>query len=385
MSLIWTNLKHVSFTLLLLLVALVCFGLLIGAEAHLFEDPLAYRLDGETHVFYENDALVRRTLHGNTEDGFSVEVAPLEIGGSFDVLFPADDSVFAVTPVRDIVSPQSVYETDAPIIAISDIESGFGAFKEFLIAHGIADAQMNWTFGRGHLVLVGDFVDRGASTTQVLWAIYQLEQSARDAGGVVHFIVGNHEIKFMQGNFQAADEKYFYIAGILGKQQAELYGRDALIGRWMASKNVVEKINGIVFVHGGLHPDIAQMDLAIEDINAIVRTGYRQLYYTPTSPDQESFLRSSTTGPAWYRGYFKEDLSRSDVEASLHKFGAEAVVVGHTLQSEIKTLFDRTVIAIDVRHPKDYLTSFPIRKSEGLLIEEARYYRLMEDGKKERL
>ena len=38
MSLILTNLKHFTVTFLLLLVTLVCFGLFIGADAHLFED-----------------------------------------------------------------------------------------------------------------------------------------------------------------------------------------------------------------------------------------------------------------------------------------------------------------------------------------------------------
>ncbi|MEL7298290.1 MAG: metallophosphoesterase [Pseudomonadota bacterium] len=382
MSLIWTNLKHFTVTFLLLMVALVCFGLFIGAEAHLFENRLAYDLDGETHVFYENGSLIKRTLSGNNDDGFSVAVDTVAEGATFDVRFPADDSVFSVGIDGEPESPPVRYETEAPVLAVSDIESGFGAFKQFLVAHGVVDQDLNWTFDDGHLVLVGDFVDRGASTSQVLWAIYRLEQLARAQGGRVHFIIGNHEIKFMQGNFQASDEKYFYIAGMLGKHQADLYGQDSLIGRWMASKNVLEVINGVAFVHGGLHPDLAGMALTAEDINATVRYGYRQLYFTPTEMTDTTFLQSSTTGPAWYRGYFKDDLTESEVVQSLTAMGADSVVVGHTLQSKVKTLFNGKVIAIDVRHPKDYLTSFPIRKSEGVLIQDDFFYRLTEDGEK---
>ncbi len=387
LALLITNFKHFSVTFLLLLVAVVCFGLSIGAEAHFFEDRLAYRLDGETHVFFENGSLIGKTLRGNSNDGYYVETQALDPNGKseIEILFPADGSVFTVNPYANVSVPEAIYETDQPILAISDVEGGFGAFRDFLVAHGVADNKLNWTFGKGHLVLVGDFVDRGASTTQVLWAIYKLEQSARQQGGVVHYIIGNHEIKNLQGNFQAAEDKYFYIAGMLGRQQFQLYGEDSLIGRWLASKNVLETINGVAFVHGGLHPEIVEHDFSVPQINQIVRSGYRQLYFTPTVNTPESFLRSSTTGPAWYRGYFKEDLTQAQVEGALATIGAKAVVVGHTLQGKVNARFDRSVFAIDVPHPKDYLSSFPFRSSEGLLIENGEYFRLRQNGERQLL
>ncbi len=54
MSLILTNLKHFGITFFILCIALVCFGLYIGADAHLFEDKRAYQLEGEVHVFFED-------------------------------------------------------------------------------------------------------------------------------------------------------------------------------------------------------------------------------------------------------------------------------------------------------------------------------------------
>lgn len=387
MSLILTNLKHFTVTFLLLLVTLVCFGLFIGADAHLFEDKLAYQLDDEVHVFYQDNQTVALRIKGDNDNGFTVERQALSTMAdrSIEVRFPEDNSSFTVEISEDIQTPDAIYTDGEPIVALSDIESGFGAFRQFLVSHGIADKQLNWTFGKGHLVLVGDFVDRGASTTQVLWGIYKLEQSARLSGGQVHFVIGNHEIKNLQGNFQSANEKYFYIAGILGKQQFQLFDDNALLGRWLASKNVLEIINGVAFVHGGLHPDIAKYQPSVDEINQIVRSGYRTLYYTPVTVTKESFLQSSTTGPAWYRGYFKDNLSQPEVEQGLKAVNANAVVVGHTLQGEVKALYNHKVFAIDVRHPKDYLTSFPLRTSEGLLIKDGQYFRLSEDGSSEAL
>lgn len=381
-SLIPTYLARFVISIMVLLAVLVAFGLTIGADAHLFEDRLAYQLDGEVHVFLEDGRNVAHTVRGDNERGFSVDTALLTDDGAspIRVVFPADGSVFDVQILPHAETPPNTYDDGAPIIAVSDIESGFGAFRTFLVAHGVADGLMNWTFGNGHLVLVGDFVDRGASTTQVLWAIYRLEQSARAAGGRVHFIIGNHEIKNLQGNFQTADEKYFHIAGILGKQQHELFADDAVLGRWLASKNVVEVINGVAFAHGGLHPRLREFASSAEEINQVVRAGYRLPWYTPTAESTESFLRSSNTGPAWYRGYFKDDLSPGQVEDGLQVVGARAIVVGHTLQGKVNARHGGRVFAIDVRHPKDYLTSFPIRRSEGLLIRDGEYFRVLQDG-----
>lgn len=381
-SWILTNLKHFGITSLLLLIGLVIFGWVIGADAHLFENERAYELKGEVHVFFEEGQRRARTIRGDNEHGFQMETTILPAGDQahFPVVFPADGSQFEVHLSDLIASPEAIVEDGEAIIAVSDIESGFAAFRRFLLAHGVIDDKMNWRFGKGHLVLVGDVVDRGASTTQVLWAIYALEQGAKRVGGQVHFVIGNHEIKNLQGNFQSANEKYFHIAGILGKQQTQLFDEHALLGRWLASKNVIERINGVAFVHGGLHPDLTKYQVTIAEINRIVRAGYRTPYFTPVSVTKASFLNSTTTGPAWYRGYFKAKLTQQEVEQALNVVGAKAVVVGHTLQSKVNASFNKKVFAIDVKHPKDYLTSFPPRSSEGILIKDGQYFRLLENG-----
>ena len=57
-------------------------------------------------------------------------------------------------------------------------------------------------------------------------------------------------LKNMQGNYESASLKYFHVAEILEKQQNELYDSNSFIGKWMASKNTLELINGNLFVHG---------------------------------------------------------------------------------------------------------------------------------------
>ncbi len=55
----------------------------------------------------------------------------------------------------------SYYPEPSRLIAISDIEGNFNALASFLQANKVVDLDLHWSFGTGHLVLVGDFVDRG--------------------------------------------------------------------------------------------------------------------------------------------------------------------------------------------------------------------------------
>ena len=380
---IMTYFKHFIISILIALTVIIIFGLSIGASANFDTDRRAYKMDGEgPHVFYTDTGLEINTLRGSRSEGFYLEQKLLSNNQpiSAQAYFALEDLSFDLVIDPEINIPPSTYDDNQKVLAISDIESNFKTFRNYLVANQVIDSQLNWTFGQNHLVLVGDFVDRGYSVTQVLWFIYKLEQDAKKHGGHVHFILGNHEIKNLQANFYSAEKKYFHIAAMLGRQQHELYGKDSFIGRWLASKNTIEKINGNIFVHGGIHPDIANFDLSLKEINQIVRDNYYNPYFTQKESNHEQFLISTNTGPSWYRGYFKDDLSLEDVEAGLNRFSAKAVVVGHTLQSKVKKLFEGKVFAIDVKHPADYNATFPFRSSEGLLIDGDNYYRALDDG-----
>jgi hypothetical protein len=380
-----TNLKHFFITFSIVFVLVVALGIYHGAEAHFNEDRLAYKLDKEgPHIFFEDNQLVVNYVRGGKPEGFYNDQSHYPLGSDIQAqahfALEQQDIDFEVNAF--IQTPPSIYTDKNPILAISDIESAYKTFRDFLITHGVIDEKLNWTFGQGHLVLVGDFVDRGNSVTQVLWFIYKMEQDAKRHGGNVHFIIGNHEIKNMQNNFYSASEKYLYVASIIDKTQSDLYSEESFLGRWMASKNSLERINGHLFVHGGIHPKISEFNYSLEEINQIIRGNYRKPYYTKRDSDNEAFLVSSKTGPAWYRGYFKDNLSQKEVEKGLNHFSAKAVVVGHTIQWSVNKLYQGKVFAIDVKHPNDYESHFPPRRSEGLLIEDEEYYRILSDGTK---
>jgi hypothetical protein len=382
-------LKHILSTILILGSFAVVFGLYHGASLHYADNPLMYKMDNEgPFVFYKNDSILNvNYVKGNRKDGFYVAKKEHSISSEVSISsnFQLDSTSFDFKIKPNIEIPKTTYNDGNPIVAISDIEGGYKAFRDFLINTNVIDANLNWIFGKGHLVLVGDFVDRGWSVTQVLWLIYKLEQEAEKKGGFVHFIIGNHELKNMQGNYGAAVEKYLGASNILGKLQSELYSPKSFLGKWLSSKNSIEKINGTLFAHGGLHPEVTATKLSLDEINQVIRNNYYIPYYPKTESTTESLLTSTKTGICWYRGYFKDDLSQEKVEKGLNKFNAKSIVVGHTLQSKVNRQYNGKVIGIDVKHPKDYQRYWPKGESEGLLIEGNKYYRVFANGDKKEI
>lgn len=381
--------KHIIITFVVLGFIGISFGLYHGASFHYAESPVMMSWDKDgPYIFNKNDSIVSvNYIRGNQDNGFYLDKKDYALDSSISAYcyFPLDSTRFEFTINHRIEIPKNTYNNKSKILAISDIESGFKTFRDFLITNKVINEKLNWTFGNGHLVLLGDFVDRDFSTTQVLWFIYKLEQEAREKGGIVHYILGNHELKNMQGNFESTSPKYYHVASILEKQQTDLYNTNSFLGKWISSKNAIEKINDILFTHGGIHPDLASHKTNLDEVNQIIRSNYYKPYYPNPLKNMEQLLISSHKGIAWYRGYFKDNLPQEDVEKGLNLFKAKSIVVGHTLQSKINRQYNGKVTGIDVKHPKDYSKSIPNQKSEGLLIDGDHYYRVLYNGERKEI
>ncbi|WP_420580739.1 metallophosphoesterase [Reichenbachiella sp.] len=379
-------LKHLFFTALGAIALFILFGLLSGKSIKHSRNNLVDKWNNEgPYVFFKNDSVLSvNYIKGDSEKGFeginkeyNTDSTP-----SLNCYYPLDSTSFNFGLNLDFKIPGSIYSDSQKILAISDIESNYKTFRDFLINSRVVDERLNWTFGKNHLVLLGDFIDRSYFSTQVLWFIYKLEQDAKSKGGNVHYILGNHEIMNMQGDHRFAKLKYHHIASILGRKQFEFYGKNSFLGRWLESKNTMELINGNLFVHAGISPQIKDMNIELDEMNQLIRANYFTPYYRKLNREKnEDLLIDSQTAPYWYRGYFYSDLSHEKVKHGLDQFGAKTVVVGHTIQSEVNRKYNGKVIGIDVKHPADHYEYFPKIESEGLLIENGNYYRILANGK----
>ena len=350
------------------------------------QQPEEFNLNGIDGPYLVGSTIYRVDASNN------VQAIPYKVGDPILVEVRNEDSDrFHVLKKDKITLNPEIYPMPKKLIAISDIEGNFDAFAGFLMAHRVIDEKFDWIFGDGHLVLVGDFVDRGSNVVPVLWLIYKLEDEARKHGGHVHYILGNHELLNFQGKVKYNDERYIKIATIItGKEDPKeavrfMYSKETELGRWLHSKNGIEKIGDYLFVHAGLSPKLPDFRLSIPQINEISRQHWdKDLYNHPQSNKAANFLIGEE-GIFWFRGLAKDHkghkkISEDELEDILDYYRAETVIFGHTVVDQVTKDFDGKAINIDVKHGK----SKHSEKTQGLLIEDGIEYRLDGTGQRVR-
>jgi diadenosine tetraphosphatase ApaH/serine/threonine PP2A family protein phosphatase len=291
---------------------------------------------------------------------------------SFTVLFVAMFVALAPHPLP----AATVCEWDGieRIVAIGDVHGAHDRFVEILKVAGVIDNDLRWAAGRTHVVQLGDILDRGDDSRKALDLLRRLERPARAAGGALHALVGNHEVARMLGDLRlvapgeyaafatpnSVSTREAYLKTLAGDrdellkqmplgfvEMRQAFGRDGDYGRWLRELPVTVKINGLLFVHGGISPAVAQ--LGCDGINDQVRRELtKDLEKTRATPLVS--LAARADGPLWYRGLAQEpETFAPQVTEILAKAHARAIVVGHTVTptGRITTRFDGRVIQID--------------------------------------
>src|ERR1700694_2667389 len=97
---------------------------------------------------------------------------------------------------------EDTFEGVQRIVAIGDIHGDYGRFVELLRSAQVVDRNNAWAGGATHLVVTGDFLDRGPAPRQVMDLLIELEPQAEKAGGHVHALIGNHEAINIYGDLR---------------------------------------------------------------------------------------------------------------------------------------------------------------------------------------
>ncbi|MEO5946537.1 MAG: metallophosphoesterase [Chitinophagaceae bacterium] len=328
------------------------------------------------YVFYKEDKVhVNYILNDNGTNKLKLTV-PLSQKESIKLTIATDreDISFEVALKKDLQNEKTDFSGVTKMFVVSDIEGEFKAFRELLQGNNIIDDKFNWTFGNGHLVLTGDFVDRGNRVTEVLWFIYSLEEKAKAAGGHVHFILGNHEIMNLNNDLRYVHPKYIESAALMNESYLNLYSEHTELGRWFRTKNVIEKIGNVLFMHAGISTEINEMDMSVSKINKLVRPCYGNTSGKYNSSKVEMLY--SDAGPFWYRGYYgKEKPSIDQIEHVLSSYKVKHIATGHTVIADtVSVLYNGKLFNTDVHHAGGH--------SEGLLIDGNKFYRATPTGEK---
>ena len=242
---------------------------------------------------------------------------------------------------------QSFKRVDS-IAVITDVHGQYDIYLNQLMSNGIIDSNLKWKFGKGHLVYLGDAFDRGDMVTEILWHLFSLEKQAEKAGGMVHFILGNHELMVLDEDLRFINQKYKNVEAITGITYSGLYSANSVLGKWLRSKPVMITINDIIFVHGGISPELVHRNLDIRQINQIFSDSITGKDIWSAGENEELSFLAGDKGPLWYRGYFTDStFSESRLDSILVFYDKAHIIVGHSTHKEIKTLFNNKILGID--------------------------------------
>jgi calcineurin-like phosphoesterase family protein len=272
------------------------------------------------------------------------------------------------------------------IVAVGDVHGDLPQFTGVLRSAGVIDRDNNWSGGKTHLVQDGDLLDRGPDSRKLIELLMKLEKQARDAGGEVHCLIGNHESMNLYGDLRyvsAADyasyqtddsvalrdkaykqhvedlrhnpqtaamqpddayRKKWDATHPLGSAERQVYfSANGAAGKWIRGHNAVIKINDLIFLHGGISPKYAKY--SVRKFNDEVTKELKDF------SKLEGGVVMDQEGPLWYRGLAQDDEKQlaPHVKSVLERLGAKYIVIAHTpTKGMIIPRFDGKVLMIDV-------------------------------------
>ena len=174
------------------------------------------------------------------------------------------------------------------VVAFGDVHGAYDELVGILRQSDIIDESSRWAGGSTHLVSLGDLVDRGGRSRDVIELLMRLQEEAPQAGGAVHVLLGNHEAMHMTGELEYASDAEFaqfaeeeepaqreaaYRAYLAGKGVADdaaakanfdeqyppgyfahraAFSPSGRYGQWILQRPTVLMLNGTLFVHAGL-------------------------------------------------------------------------------------------------------------------------------------
>jgi hypothetical protein len=279
------------------------------------------------------------------------------------------------------------------VVAVGDVHGAYDGFFSVLRFTGIVDDKGHWAGGQAHLVQTGDVLDRGAQAPKALDLLMRLESEAKKAGGAVHALLGNHEVMNMLGDLRYLNKEEYeqfktpeseslrqkfvesaldraqknakaagqtfdaaaYRAKLLEQvppgfvERTQAFSAEGKYGKWLREHPVIVKVNGVLFLHGGLTPEVAALgcDAINQNVHREITDDIAKTLQSPLTT-----LAAGESGPLWFRGLAKEDETTflPTVERVLQLLGARAVVVGHSVTGtgRITPRFGGRVVGIDV-------------------------------------
>jgi len=275
------------------------------------------------------------------------------------------------TPVR-IRNVPSIIETERQqqdIIAIGDLHGDRDMFWGIMVASGCVKMKNlkgnikkpRWVGGNTIVVCLGDTVDSkrpGVEITDKNWLntpgerqlqfdILDLDAAARNNGGMVISILGNHDI------FAGQSETYCKEADVASyKDRGAAYSPGGQMAKiFSETRNVIQIVGPCLFVHGSLKPEfmnIFPMSQPRDIVEYVNKTMRRYLKGEIKSPSWYTHSQKFDINPLENRDYAYSVKKKDRLKDFLKTFPGEPrfMVLGHTAKLIVTRL--GPVICTDV-------------------------------------
>jgi len=292
-------------------------------------------------------------------------------------------------------------ERNQRLVCVGDVHGDIYAFKEFLKIAKVFDGT-KWIGGNTILVQCGDVLDRGTEELECFSLISKLSQQAAVQGGSVVCLWGNHEALNAAGLFHYAsgDKEYRTTVGraldtsALGTNRWRAQFGENHPERWASYEpggllalpllthlKVAIKVGNTVCVHAGLTQKHLNDYGGLEGMNRKARRWIQEAHHHQNNnlgdyetvehvlKDAQSRAKgasnsmpeclgggSSASSPVWMRDYsYPPDVPPEEADDAqilldevLQTLGADRMVVGHTVQSQINSALEGKAWRIDV-------------------------------------
>lgn len=245
------------------------------------------------------------------------------------------------------------------LVAIGDVHGDFEATRAVLRLAGAIDDQDRWIGKDLVVVQTGDQLDRGDGERKILELLERLVGEAKQAGGALHVLNGNHELMNAAGDLRYVTAGGFVdfaeVPGVDLNDPRAAQAPPAMRGRLLAfapggpyarklaDRPVALVVGDTVFAHGGVLPQHVRRGL--DAINAETQRWLRG--EGEISPD----ILQGEESPLWTRR-FCQDPTPADcavADETLAALAIKRMVVGHTVHTEgIVRNCDGKVWCIDV-------------------------------------
>ncbi len=253
---------------------------------------------------------------------------------AFDETIPFDDTVF----------DQKIDTVPGRIVAIGDIHGDLGALTEVLTKAGLTDGTGHWSGGDATLIQTGDILDRGDDEIAILAFLERLRGEARDAGGCIYTLNGNHEEWNVDNYFGYVTPDGFTSFTNAGTTRAAAFAPGGQCARYLARNYTALDLAGNIFVHAGVLPAHAQEGLPVinKKFSAWMRGAKGA---TPLTTVEKTILMTYEYSTA---------LDCELLQQTLGILGAKRMIVGHVVQPHINAACGDTLYRIDTGMSRYY-------------------------------